>query len=233
MGWFSFLPSFKTHTDVPTLLPVTVVTDGETKTVTLKHFNLDDMCSNPTIFIHGKQKSGKETLLENLLTSMRKSNDKVIYLDRSGNYASEETGMDTETLYELMAKQHANATEGTMHNVIVVDLFARADRKREDATTQLVCEGRHYDMSYIYIDQDCTTKLRPTLRCNVDYAFIFPADTSADRETLWKQYAGFVPEFNVFETMMKEAAGHEHTCLVIDRRSRKDWTERIYYYKAM
>jgi hypothetical protein len=91
--------------------------------------------------------------------------------------------------------------------------------------------GRHAEMMFILGLQYCMD-IKPNIRQNIDYIFLFREPNESSRKNLYANYAGIAGSYNDFCDLMDQLTG-DYYCLVIDNRNQAmDMKECIYYYKA-
>jgi len=91
--------------------------------------------------------------------------------------------------------------------------------------------GRHWKMLYIVSLQYCMD-VRPAIRSNVDGCFILREPNLKNRESLYKNYAGIIPDFKLFCEIL-DGITDDYTSLYIHNDIRtNDWRDCVFYYKA-
>lgn len=95
----------------------------------------------------------------------------------------------------------------------------------------LFMNGRHIN-TFFLITLQFSLGLPPVLRNNIDYVFIFRNNIRAEREKIYKHYAGMFPTFEAFEQVMQQTT-ENFECLVIDNKTQSNKLEdQVYWYKA-
>lgn len=91
--------------------------------------------------------------------------------------------------------------------------------------------GRHYKMLYILSLQYCMDVL-PVIRTNVDGVFIMRETNLKNRHALYENYAGVIPDFNLFCDIMDQIT-NDYTALYIhNATTTNNWEECVFWYKA-
>jgi len=91
--------------------------------------------------------------------------------------------------------------------------------------------GRHWDVFYILSLQYCMD-VRPVIRTNVDGVFIMRETNIKNRKSLYENYAGIIPTFQLFCQIMN-AITNDYTALYIhNQTTTNDWRECVFWYKA-
>lgn len=74
--------------------------------------------------------------------------------------------------------------------------------------------------------------IKPAIRANTDYVFIFREPNENYRKTLYKNYGGIIGSYNDFCDIMDQIA-EKNVALVIDNKKQSnEINECVYYYKA-
>lgn len=95
---------------------------------------------------------------------------------------------------------------------------------------QLFTQGRHFSMLYI-LSLQYALDIRPTIRVNIDVAFILREPSIKIRKSLWENYASIIPDFTLFCDIMDQMP--EYTSLVIKNdATSNNWKDCVFYYKA-
>ena len=91
--------------------------------------------------------------------------------------------------------------------------------------------SRHWKMWYILSLQYCMD-VKPVIRTNVDGTFILRETNLRNRKSLWENYAGIIPDFSTFCTIMDEIT-NDYTALYIHNATKSNKIEDcIFWYKA-
>jgi hypothetical protein len=91
--------------------------------------------------------------------------------------------------------------------------------------------GRHWKMMHILSLQYCLD-IRPSIRSNIDYTFILRETNLKNRESLYKNYASCIPNFQMFQEIM-DVITEDYTALVINNRVQSNKIEDcIFWYRA-
>jgi hypothetical protein len=91
--------------------------------------------------------------------------------------------------------------------------------------------GRHKDLLFI-ITMQYALGIRPLLRSNIDYVFILRDPYVKNRKTLYENYAGVFPTFDVFCQVMDQCT-ENYECLVVNLNCKSNKLEdQVFWYKA-
>lgn len=91
--------------------------------------------------------------------------------------------------------------------------------------------GRQWEMMFILCLQ-YGMDVRPVIRTNIDYIFIFREPIEKNRKAIWTNYASITGSYEDFCDIMDQIT-EDYTALVIDNRQQSnDREDCIYYYKA-
>jgi hypothetical protein len=91
--------------------------------------------------------------------------------------------------------------------------------------------SRHWKMWYILSLQYCMD-IKPVIRTNIDGTFILREPNLKNRRSLWENYAGIIPDFAQFCTIMDKLTTN-YDCLYIHNATRSNKLEDcLFWYKA-
>jgi hypothetical protein len=92
-------------------------------------------------------------------------------------------------------------------------------------------KGRHWKMLFI-LSLQYSMDIKPVIRGNIDYTFILRETILSNRDKLWRNYAGAIPNFNDFCDIMDQITD-DYTALVINNRTQSnELRDMVFYYKA-
>jgi len=91
--------------------------------------------------------------------------------------------------------------------------------------------GRHWKMMHILSLQYCLDIL-PSIRTNIDYTFILRESNQRNRKALYENYAGCIPDFQMFNQLM-DSLTEDFTALVVNNKTKSNKLEEcVFWYKA-
>jgi len=91
--------------------------------------------------------------------------------------------------------------------------------------------GRHWKMLFILSLQYCMD-VKPVIRTNIDGVFILRESNLRNRKSLYENYCGVIPDFNMFCDIMDQVT-NDYTALYIHNSTTSNNLEDIvFYYKA-
>lgn len=91
--------------------------------------------------------------------------------------------------------------------------------------------GRHWKMLFILSLQYCMD-IKPVIRNSIDGTFILRESSLRNRKVLWENYAGIIPDFKTFCTIMDGITG-DYTALYISNQINSTrWQDNVFWYKA-
>jgi len=91
--------------------------------------------------------------------------------------------------------------------------------------------GRHWKMWFILSLQYCMD-IKPVIRTNVDGVFILRESNLRNRKSLWENYAGIIPDFNLFCSILDQITD-DYTALYIHNSTTSNRLEDcLFWYKA-
>lgn len=96
---------------------------------------------------------------------------------------------------------------------------------------KLMKNGRHWKMLFILALQ-YACDVRPVIRANIDYTFIFAENRIADRKRIFDNYAACFPDFATFCRVLDDVT-NDHTALVIKNNSTSNKLEdNVFWFRA-
>lgn len=91
--------------------------------------------------------------------------------------------------------------------------------------------GRQWKCTFILSLQYCMD-IRPVIRNNIDGTFILRETNIRSRKLLWENYAGIIPDFQLFCSILDQVT-EEFTALYIHNASKSNnWQDCVFWYKA-
>jgi hypothetical protein len=117
-------------------------------------------------------------------------------------------------------------------SALVIDDCMDDTKLFNDPTIQyLFKNGRHSKMLFI-LGMQYALDVKPTIRVNIDGAFIFREPNMKIRKALWENYAGVIPDFNTFNSFMDQLT-EDRTALYIHNTGTSNKLEDcVFFYKA-
>jgi energy-coupling factor transporter ATP-binding protein EcfA2 len=218
----------------------------KTKGITLKYFDITQIKRDATICVIGKRGSGKSCFVRCMMYHNQNIPRGIVisgseehnpfyrdFIPASFIFES----YDSEILARVIERQKKQvAKEGkTPQNntfIIMDDVLAEPNVWKNDVSLRDVFfNGRHFGVLLILILQDAIA-LRPSLRTNFDYVFIFRDNSKENIKKLYNNFGGAVPDLKTFEAIMQQGTADNH-CVVIDNKSLSSNIEDcVFLYKA-
>jgi hypothetical protein len=218
----------------------------------INEFKLETMCKNPSILMIAKRGSGKSVVCKALLDHF---NDIPVGLiiaptDVMNCYYGDffpksfiHYNYKSEIIERLIFRQEAMAKKKQDRKAKGKDLDCRAfiimddclSKKgswmRDQPITELLYNGRHYEIMYI-LTMQYPLGIIPELRSNFDYIFLLAEDFISNLKRIYDHYAGMFPDFNSFREIFVELTA-DYGCMVIaNRGARRTFLEKIFWYNA-
>lgn len=224
--------------------------------IKLKTFNprrLEELRLNPkqgasTILFVGSKRTGKTTMIQDILYYVRKIPKGIIV---TGSLSSAETfseffpksfifeSLDDEMvrrLERIIQKQEELRRKGTrLADYTTLLLFDDCgyDKKFANKTVlrRMFMNGRHQNLFGAYSIQSCKS-IPPDLRNNADFIFIHREPGIKERKKLHEEFASIIPDFKTFCRIM-DVCTDNYGCIVVDKTTPSNKIEDcIFYYKA-
>ena len=92
-------------------------------------------------------------------------------------------------------------------------------------------KGRHWKMWYI-LSLQYAMDVKPVIRVNTDNCFILREPSPKIRKIIWENYAGIIPDFTEFCTIMDAVTGDYSALYIHNSTTSNKWQDCVFYYKA-
>ena len=212
--------------------------------VDIHEFPIHEMMPNSKIVIIGKPFTGKSTLIRDIVKAFRHIFPvaKVFSGTEENNHFYSQIFPELfiypeydEKEMENFAKRQKLAMRNNPNNpkgLLVVD-DCSDDPKffHRPLFQKFYKNGRQWEMMFILALQ-YGMDIRPVIRTNIDYVFIFREPNERNRKALYENYAGIVGSYTDFCDIMDQLT-ENNTAVVIDNsRQTNVLSECVYYYRA-
>ncbi len=212
--------------------------------VDIHEFPLHEMEPNSKIVIIGKPATGKSTLIRDIV----KAYSHVFPVAKVFSGTEENNHFYSEIFPELYI--HSEYDEKEMENFAKRQKLAMRNNPNNPKGLLIVDDcsddpkffhrplfqkfyknGRQWEMMFILALQ-YGMDIRPVIRTNIDYVFIFREPNERNRKALYENYAGIIGNYSDFCDVMDQLT-EDYTAVVIDNRKQSnDISECVKYYKA-
>jgi len=91
--------------------------------------------------------------------------------------------------------------------------------------------GRHWKMLFILSLQYCMD-IRPVIRTNVDGVFILRETNLRNRKSLWENYAGIIPDFGMFCSIMDQITDNFTALYIHNATTSNKLEDCLFWYRA-
>lgn len=138
-----------------------------------------------------------------------------------------------DAIERLLSRQKALCHAGKAQPVFLVldDCCSGKKLFTHKTIRELFYLGRHF-LVFVLISSQYVLDLPPDMRSNVDFIFILRENIRANRERIFKSFAGIFGTFDVFNQVMN-AVTENHGVLVIDNTSTSNDIDKCcYWYRA-
>jgi len=212
--------------------------------IQIREFNLSSISPSSKIVVIGKPATGKSTLIRDLVKCYR--HEFPVAKVFSGteennqfyskmfpdlfihNQYNEEEMEKFEKRQKLVKKSNPENPKGLL---ILDDCSDDPKFFHRPLFQRFFKNGRQWDMMFILALQ-YSMDIRPAIRTNIDYTFIFRDPIELSRKSLFTNYASIMGNYHDFCDIMDQLT-EDYTAIVIDNRKQtNDLTECVFYYKA-
>ena len=213
-------------------------------TVDIHEFPLHKMKYNSKIVIIGKPASGKSILIRNMIQVFKHLFPVAMIFcgsEENNHFYSEmfpelfiQPEYDEKYMEDFAKRQKLAMRDHSIipKGILIVD-DCSDDPKffNRPLFQKFFKRGRHWEMMFILALQ-YGMDIKPVIRTNIDYIFIFREPNDRNRKAIYDNYAGIVGNYTDFCDIMDQITS-DYTALVIDNRKQSnDLTDCVFYYKA-
>ena len=214
----------------------------------LDYFDLRRIGNNNTCLFIGKRGSGKTRLTEDVVHSKRHIPSGIVF---SPTEEGNETwgchfpqtyiygDYDCDILHAVVEMQKTevrrkksdprHVVRPTM--VVMDDCMYDKTIRNDKELRRVLMNGRHWKI-LLLITMQYVLDIGPDLRGQFDYVFVLQEKIRSNREKLWKNWFGIIPQFGIFNKLMDECT-KDYGVLVLDNTSKSnDINKNIYFYRA-
>ncbi len=212
------------------------------KRIQLKKFDLSKLEDNATILVVGRRRTGKTTLVTDLMYHKRHIPMCMVMSGSemgNGHYSHYVpdtmvyTSYDPAALERLIGLQKRKKADGTSCNVLLLcdDLAFDTRVRRDQNVSELMANGRHLDICFVNIVQFLTA-LHPSHRQNIDKVFCFREASRNAREALYKNFFGMFPSFAEFCEVFEQTTQGYDAMVVDNTNTSSRISDCVYWYRA-
>jgi hypothetical protein len=227
---------------------------GNNSCLSMKEFDLDEMCENPAIVMIAKRASGKSWVCRAILKKFRDIPVGIIIAPTermaSPPFYSEffpdayihydyKSEIIEKLLYRqdvMIDKQTQKAKEGKYidpRGFILMDdcLSKKGSWAKDQPILELLFNGRHYRIMYM-LTMQFPLGISPELRGNFDYIFLLKESIYSNLKRLYDHYAGIFPTFESFRQVFKVLTDNYGVMVIVNRDTNGEFLDQIRWYKA-
>lgn len=198
------------------------------------------------IVVIGKPGTGKTTLIESILYEKRNIIPIASIIsgteDSNGRYKKivpdtfiynklDEDIINNFIRRQKMAKHYLTPPNNPWGLLLLDDCTDDPKILSKPIFQNLFKNGRHWKMLFILSLQYCMD-IKPVIRTNIDGIFILRETNLKNRESLYKNYAGIIPSFSMFNEIMNQVTDDYTALYIHNAHTSNDYKDCIYFYKA-
>lgn len=214
----------------------------------IKEFSLNDMVTNPFIYILAGDELNDQTdqprpsnksreVITSLLNHFSNISS-IIISPRNKDYYSDSfptakvyddysSTIITDLLKEQEQKYKPNESYADQTILILDDCFWDIKLNNDAGIRRLFFNGRHYNITTIFSSK-CGLSLKPEYRCNIDYVFLLENDCLINQNKIWNHFGGIFPTFKSFKLVFSEIT-KSCDAMVINNRY-DDFASVVYWF---
>lgn len=200
-----------------------------------------------TIVMIGSKRTGKTTLIEDIVYYFRKIPTGIIVTGSQSSAQRFSKWFPMICIYDSMNNTVINKIETIVNNQKKLNekkvdydydclmIFDDCAYDKKFAKTEIFREifynGRHLRIMLLYTTQ-YVRSIPPDIRNNIDYCFVGREPSVLERKKLYQELFGIIPNFPAFCKVM-DITTDKYGVLVLDKTSvSNNISDNIYYYKA-
>ena len=208
----------------------------------LRKFDPSTMPDNATCVFLGRRRTGKSTLVTDILYYKRHLPAGVVMSateDGNGHYRqfvpdlfiyNDFSREAAEKLYERQRRLKAAGKYAPVF-FLMDDCMYDKTRMKEPIIREIFMNGRHYNIFFLFTAQ-YAMDVPPAIRGNIDYVFVLRDNIRKNRENLYESFFGCFPNKDMFFQVM-DSCTENYECLVLDNTGRSNRIEdNVFWYKA-
>jgi len=198
--------------------------------------------------IYGQRRTGKTTILRDLIYQLRDRFDIVIvfsvtadlYKTTDYSFVPENNfvyGLDEKFIEGMITKRRNYILQGHDKKkldrmlFLLDDVISEKNVFHSKTLSSLFVLGRHALISVVVLTQH-TSGINPTIRKNLDLSIVFYPESSASREVISKEYLS-LKHWNLGSEILKAATNKQFATLAIIRNpSARAYNEKAFTYMA-
>lgn len=196
------------------------------------------------IIVLGKPATGKSSLIKSLLYAKKNIIPTCMCIcgteDSQGGFAKIMpssliyNNFDEDILKKFIVRQKVarkHVKENPWSFLLIDDAVDHPRNMRTPVISSLFKNGRHFKMVMVLSLQyvlDCP----PNIRSNTDVTFILREVNLRNRKSIYENYAGIIPSFELFNFLMDEFTKDFTALVIYNQTTSTDWQDCVFYYKA-
>jgi hypothetical protein len=209
----------------------------------LSAFDMSTMPPDATCMLIGKRRTGKSTLLRDIMYHMRDKLEFGVAMCGSDDTAEDMAKFIPEScIYDnfsaaalnvLLKYQGKCVQEHNAKKVFLIMDDTMYDKKtlKSQDIRQVFMNGRHKKVFFLCAVQ-YLMDISPDLRCNIDFLFVLKENILSNREKLWKYFFGMFADFKDFSVTMNSCTDG-FGCMVLNNTVRSNKIEDcVFWYQA-
>lgn len=205
--------------------------------------NVQEKSKGFKLVIIGKPGSGKSNLIENIMY-YKKHLIPCIQVtsgteENTGSFAKRvpDTFVFNEYNEDQMWENIERQKLATKHlpnpwmMLILDDCTDEPEVLKRKVQQRLYKYGRHYNLLYILSLQYCLD-IKPAIRTSIDATIIFRDPNIKNRKSLYENYAGIIPDFGLFCSIMDQITDEFTALYIHNMTNTNDWTKCVFWIKG-
>ena len=219
--------------------------ERKNKSMKIRKFDIDDICTGSVILMVGKRKTGKSSLVTDLMANMAdKFSYGIAFCPTEDSSRSLQKFMPRTCIFSdyredkveaLMAMQRrywARPKGGREVFILMDDVTFDKGIWRSRTMRELAMNGRHRHVTLLICCQ-FLFDLPPDIRSQIDIVFALRENVHSNKEKLFKNFWGFFDNYGQFSETM-DSLTRDYGAIVYDasQSSSTKVEENCFWYKA-
>lgn len=210
--------------------------------IKITQFDTQNICDNSSNLIIGSRGSGKSWLVRDLLQKLHTTKifDEISVVSPTDRMTDFYSGfLPKENVYfefnvSLIAKILEKQSKNKKNKVAIVldDCLSSSDWWSKDKTiNELFFNSRYYNIT-LFVTMQFPFGLKPEIRCNFDYVFLFKDVATSKFKRCYEHYCGIFPTFEKFREVFESTTENFKSLVIVQRGIQLNFNDKIKHYKS-
>ena len=136
-------------------------------------------------------------------------------------------------MIEKMRKNYKKGKKCNPRTFLVMDdcLAQKGQWTKDERIYEFFYNSRSYQIMYM-LTMQFPLSIKPEIRGNFDYIFLFAEDFYNNQKRIYEHYAGMFPNFNSFRQVFMKLTKDYGCMVIVNSGSRKSLLDKVFWFKA-